>query len=82
MAGDYKRYWRSGRFAAHCWRGWIRWLSEPAPLPAAVGSRGPADPVDPNDDIRRGHVACVPRSPARHCATTSPATTWCAGFDR
>ena len=43
--------------SAGCWRGRIRCLNEPAPVPAAVGSRGPADQFDPRDDLRCGHVA-------------------------
>jgi hypothetical protein len=37
---------------AGCWRGRIRGLNAPAPVPAAVGSRGPADQFDPRDDLR------------------------------
>ena len=56
---------------AGCWRGRVRCLNEPAPVPAAVGSRGPADQFDPRDDLRCGHVANRQDGTARALAMRS-----------
>src|SRR4029450_115405 len=47
----------ASRSRPRCCCGRIRSSSDAAPKPAAVDSRGPADPIDSNDDFRRGHVA-------------------------
>jgi hypothetical protein len=56
-----------------CWRERIRSSSEPTPVPCCRGSRGAADPVDPNDDLRRGYLA--DRQAGSHSTLT-------AGFTR